>query len=85
MGLIGGAGQIGFKFMEQRSNANRDTRPVLVRLSDSSWWPLKSLSDDEYEAMLRDKIKMADAEIAGLDAQIKALRAKDPEKSNTVS
>jgi hypothetical protein len=37
--------------------------------------PMKSLSDDEYENLLQDKLLKVEAEIALLDEQIAGLRA----------
>lgn len=44
------------------------------RVANSKWSPMKVLSDEEYEAMLQEKLLSVEAEIAIMDDNIKKLR-----------
>ena len=44
---------------------------------NSRWSPMKVLSDAEYEDMLREKLLRVSAEIALVDENIAALKAKE--------
>ena len=41
------------------------------------WSPLKTLSDEEYGDMLREKLLRVEAEIALVDEEVGRLRAED--------
>lgn len=73
-GLIGLTGQLGISLLAARDAGSRDNRPLLDRLSDSKWWPLKSIPDTEYNKQLMDKINGIDVEISMIDEQILALK-----------
>ncbi|KAK4924003.1 hypothetical protein LTR66_016483 [Elasticomyces elasticus] len=49
--------------------------PLLSRLAQKSWWPLKQISDEEYEAELNDKIIGLEVEIAMINDKIAALKS----------
>lgn len=72
-GLLGLAGQAGLSSFAA-AEGTRDNRPLLDRLSESKWWPLKSIPDAEYEQQLHNKIEALDTEIAMVDEQISTLR-----------
>ncbi|RAL14892.1 uncharacterized protein BO97DRAFT_403928 [Aspergillus homomorphus CBS 101889] len=57
----------------QLEKANTPSKPILQRIADSKWIPLKSLSDDDYRGILREKLLSIEAEIAILDEKIEAL------------
>jgi hypothetical protein len=58
-------------------HANTPSKPILQRLADSKWIPLKTLSDDEYRGILSEKLLSIEAEIAIIDEKIEELeRAK---------
>jgi hypothetical protein len=58
-------------------HANTPSKPILQRLADSKWIPLKTLSDDEYRDILSEKLLSIEAEIAIIDEKIEELeRAK---------
>lgn len=72
-GLLGLAGQIGLSSLAA-AESTRDSRRLLDRLSESKWWPLKSIPDAEYEQQLLNKIEGLDTEIAMVDEQILELK-----------
>lgn len=45
------------------------------RVANSKWSPMKVLSDEEYENMLRERLLRVNAEIALIDENIERLRA----------
>ncbi|KAI4095980.1 MAG: hypothetical protein L6R37_007010 [Teloschistes peruensis] len=51
-------------------------QPIWRRVLNSQWSPMKVLSDEEYEKMLRQKLLRADAEIAILEDDIAEAKAK---------
>ncbi|KAL9592722.1 MAG: hypothetical protein Q9179_006431 [Wetmoreana sp. 5 TL-2023] len=67
--LAGGmtGGTIGGLITPHASNANQ---PFWKRALDSKWSPMKILSDEEYEKMLKQKLLRVEAEIAILDEDI---------------
>ncbi|KAL8630539.1 hypothetical protein Q9189_003749 [Teloschistes chrysophthalmus] len=59
------------------TNPNKSLdQPIWRRVINSKWSPMKVLSDEEYERMLRQKLLRVDAEIAILDDDIAKARAK---------
>lgn len=80
VGLLGFAGQNGYNFLVDRASSNVDKGSLLQRFSEMKWVPLKSLSNQEYEQMLNEKLLSTEAEIAIIDERIAALRS-----SKTVS
>ncbi|KAL9587697.1 MAG: hypothetical protein Q9203_003413 [Teloschistes exilis] len=59
------------------TNPNKSlNQPIWRRVFNSKWSPMKVLSDEEYEKMLRQKLLRADAEIAILDDDIAKAKAK---------
>lgn len=74
-GLVGLGGQAGLSALAGRIDApDRERRPILDRLSDSKWWPLKSVSDEDYERELTEKIVGLEAELEVIDEKIALLR-----------
>ena len=53
--------------------------PLLQRIARSKWSPMKILSDEEYLAMLEQKLSRVDAEVAVMDEKIRALRQESEE------
>lgn len=60
-------------------NAHKTSKPLMQRMAESKWIPLRSLSDQEYREMLSEKLLSIEAEIALLDDKIEEL-----EKSRSV-
>jgi hypothetical protein len=74
MGAVGFVGQKGFHAILANYHPDAERRPLLQRIMDSPWMPLKSLSDDDYESMLREKLIRTEAEIALIDERLVDLR-----------
>jgi len=73
-GLMGLGGQASYVAFERMAESPRESRPLLDRLSDSKWWPLKSISDADYEKELTEKIVGLEADIAMIDEKLAALK-----------
>src|ERR1700722_5788011 len=72
IGLMGLAGQSGYNlFSEARRSESSPRRSIVQRLTESEWAPLKALSDQQNEEMLR-KI---DVELSMIDEKIATLKA----------
>ncbi|KAF7173453.1 hypothetical protein CNMCM5623_005656 [Aspergillus felis] len=77
--LLGYLGQRSYNAIDswQMEHANTPSKPILQRMADSKWIPLKTLSDDEYRGILSEKLLGIEAEIAIIDEKIEELeRAK---------
>jgi hypothetical protein len=60
------------------ANANNSSKPLVQRLAESKWIPLRTLSDEEYRGMLGEKLLSVEAEIALLDDKIAELEKSRP-------
>ncbi|KAK1979703.1 hypothetical protein LZ30DRAFT_725373 [Colletotrichum cereale] len=69
--LIGGTGQAFYNSMQDRPEVTEKKKSFF----ESSWSPLKKLSDDEYREMIDEKMLKIDAEIALIDDKLVELRA----------
>ncbi|KAF4917631.1 hypothetical protein CGCVW01_v009668 [Colletotrichum viniferum] len=69
--IVGGAGQAIVNRTQRVSPDAKEKKSFF----ESSWSPLKKLSDDEYRDMLDEKMLKIDAEIALIDDKIAELRA----------
>ncbi|PWY88938.1 hypothetical protein BO70DRAFT_377418 [Aspergillus heteromorphus CBS 117.55] len=81
--LLGFVGQRSYNAIDawQLERATAPSKPLLQRMAESKWIPLKSLSDDEYKGMLNEKLLSIEAEIALIDDKIDELRlskSRDP-------
>lgn len=56
------------------------SKPFLQRMADSKWIPLKSLSDDDYKAMLYEKMLSIETEMALIDDKIEELQKSKAEE-----
>ena len=88
--VFGAAGAMGQKIWDSRQAANQasfaageDGQVVAVgeekpkaSWMNAKWSPVKVLSDDEYEHLLREKLLRVDADIAILDESIEAVKAE---------
>ncbi|OHW91172.1 hypothetical protein CSPAE12_10163 [Colletotrichum incanum] len=70
--LIGGTGQAFYNSIQDRPEVTEKKKKSFF---ESSWSPLKKLSDDEYREMIDEKMLKIDAEIALIDDKIAELRA----------
>jgi hypothetical protein len=73
--LLGYLGQRSYNAIDswQMEHANTPSKPILQRIADSKWIPLKTLSDDEYRGILGEKLLSIEAEIAIIDEKIEEL------------
>ncbi|KAL9002861.1 MAG: hypothetical protein Q9188_004235 [Gyalolechia gomerana] len=63
-------------------NAVRD-QPRWKRILNSKYSPMKVLSDEQYEEMLREQLVRVDAEIALVDEEIEKVRATATEQRDS--
>lgn len=75
--LLGYIGQKSYNAIDawQMEQPDTPSKPIIQRMADSKWIPLKSLSDNDYRGMLNEKILSIEAEIALVDEKIEALEA----------
>lgn len=64
-------------------NAHKTSKPLMQRMAESKWIPLRSLSDQEYREMLSEKLLSIEAEIALLDDKIEELEKSRPVPSSS--
>jgi hypothetical protein len=76
--IFGAAGQALYNRADAR-NSLQSASPGDMKKPwwDSKWSPMRVLSDEEYEGMLREKMLKINAEIALVDESIEALREED--------
>jgi hypothetical protein len=79
--IFGAAGQALYNMADARNSELAEKGEIANKLSflNSKWSPMKVLSDDEYENMLREKLLQVNAQIALVDENIEALRAQESE------
>ena len=82
---MGYAGQKGYNSLDARhthqsqiaTGENQLARkPFWQRVADSKYSPMKVLSDEEYEKVLREKLVRVEAEIALIDDDIGKMQAQ---------
>ncbi|KAH8429532.1 uncharacterized protein LDX57_007194 [Aspergillus melleus] len=73
--LMGYVGQSSYNAIDtwQMEHANNPSKPIIQRIADSKWIPLRSLSDDDYRGMLSEKLLSIEAEISLIDDKIEEL------------
>ncbi|KAJ4423929.1 hypothetical protein N0V82_001357 [Gnomoniopsis sp. IMI 355080] len=74
--LLGGGLQLGMNMW----TASREIGEKKDSWLDSKWSPMKKLTDKEYENILEEKLLRLDAEIAIIDDDVAALKAKMEEQ-----
>ena len=88
--LFGAAGQSIYHLLDASHTAmvTRDvsTSPTesasfLKWITEKKWSPIKPLTDEEYENMLREKLLRVDAELAILDDDIEKVKREQDSKS----
>jgi hypothetical protein len=75
LGLMGFAGQYGYNIFSTRAASDSEKGSMLQRFAAMKWVPLKSLSNEEYEGMLNEKLLSTEAEIAIIYEKIADLRS----------
>lgn len=78
--LLGYGGQSAFNMVDawQMGRDPTPSKPLMQRMADSKWIPLRHLSDEEYRGMLNEKLLSVEAEIALLDEKIEELESTRP-------
>jgi hypothetical protein len=73
--LLGYIGQSSYNTIDtwQMENAYSPSKPIIQRMAESKWIPLRSLTDEDYRGMLREKLLGIEAEIALVDDRIQEL------------
>ena len=83
IGLISLAGQGGYNMISAaQKSGSGPHRSIMQQLTDSKWVPLKSLSDQQYEEMLMQKLLKIDVEVSLIDEKIANLEAANVDVSN---
>ena len=79
-GLVGAVGQ---KVYDSRQVVTKEEADQNLKNSwmNAKWSPVKVLSDDEYESLLREKMLRVSADIAILDESIEAVRKDAAEQA----
>lgn len=74
--FFGVAGALGQKLYDSRQAATPEEADKNLKNSwmNAKWSPVKVLTDDEYENLLREKMLRVSADIAILDESIEAVR-----------
>ncbi|QQK42441.1 NADH-cytochrome B5 reductase [Penicillium digitatum] len=85
--ILGYCGQSVFNRVDawQLENAHKTSKPLMQRMAESKWIPLRSLSDQEYRDMLSEKLLSIDAEIALLDDKIEELEKSRPVPASSLN
>ena len=82
--LLGYAGQKSYNYLDARhthqsqiaTGGNQLERSIWRRVANSKYSPMKVLSDEEYEKVLREKLVRVEAEIALIDEDIDKIQSQ---------
>jgi len=83
VGLMGLGGEASYGVFARMAESPAETRPLLDRLSTSKWWPLKAISDTDYEKELTEQVIRLEAEMAMIDEKIGELKQVPSKSSDT--
>ncbi|KAF1994933.1 hypothetical protein P154DRAFT_501089 [Amniculicola lignicola CBS 123094] len=83
--IFGFAGQHAYNWQEAREakaaqEPPKEKKTFMQRLADSNWFPMRALSDEEYETMLNERLLQVEAEIALVDERIVQLKKEQQEQ-----
>lgn len=81
-GLVGYSGQSVYNYYDKQHTASLAPNappesPILERIMNSRFFPLRKVSDDEYLGVLQEKLWKVKAEIAVLDDDLAKLRREE--------
>lgn len=76
MSILGFGGTAALATIANTPNIFGTGKPLLQKLAETSCWPLRSLSDEEYKSELSEKMLVLDTEISLLDDKIAELKQK---------
>lgn len=81
--FFGVAGALGQKLYDSRQAATPEEADKNLKNSwmNAKWSPVKVLTDDEYEDLLREKMLRVSADIAILDESIEAVKKEAAEQA----
>ena len=82
--IFGATGQLAFSKLDAaRSQASQEpSKPLMQRILDSRWMPMRRIPDDEYADRLNEALLKVDAEIAIIDDRIAEIRSSSPSKDS---
>ena len=81
VGLYGFGGQLAYNLsFRDRTAIETSELSLFDRLARSKWIPLKTLSNEQYEDMLQEKLLQVETEIAVIDDKILAIQAQPHER-----
>lgn len=83
-GILGYIGQGALHKSADKPEAERDRRTFWQKLADSRLSPIKSLSNEDYEKMLHDKLELVNAEIAIVDEKLSELSQAQQNTSKSI-
>lgn len=69
--------QVALEVETAKEGKEKGERGFWDRFAEMKWSPLKTLTDEEYRDILREKLLMVDADIALLDEQVERLRGEE--------
>ncbi|EEP79978.1 conserved hypothetical protein [Uncinocarpus reesii 1704] len=74
--LLGYVGQLSYNMVDgwHTQRVTQPKTPLVERIVESKWIPIKSLSDEKYKELLNEKLLGVEVEIALIDDRIKELR-----------
>ena len=74
MGILGLGFQAGVETFTHGASGPRQ-KSILDSIASSRWVPLKPLSDEEYDQILRDRLLKTEAELSMINDEINDLKA----------
>ncbi|KAF1982448.1 hypothetical protein K402DRAFT_195335 [Aulographum hederae CBS 113979] len=86
--LFGFLGQKGYDAVDASRTEAAAAPPrenIFKRMANSKWTPVRSLSDEEYASMLKEKLFKVDVEIALIDDRLKNLEEETKQKKGEVA
>lgn len=84
--LFGWGGQHAFDWVDARKSGRvkeeteKTKESWLQRIGKSKWSPMRALTEEEYEEMMKEKILKVDVEIALIKDKIEALKEEEEEE-----
>jgi hypothetical protein len=81
--IVGSVGQATYNSLDAyhtealAASTGEPPKSFLQSLASKKWIPMKALTDEEYEGMLREKVSKVEAEMAVIDEEIGKLREEE--------
>jgi len=88
-GIAGWSGQGVYNYYDKQHTTSLDPdappqQSIIDRITKSKYFPMRKLSDDEYQGMLEEKLLRVKANIAVLDDDLAALKGKQSRPNETL-